>query len=113
MTPGLSWFRPRRPYVQQKGRPCITCTGVLVVGGTSLSERGRGAPKSLDVLGVIEASASIGWSERVFLSSLFRVAHAGPPPHFTDQGGGSYMCRRSTGSSFSPNPGKNSWQLLS
>jgi len=23
------------------------------------------------------------------------------------------MCRRSTGSSFSPDPGKNSWQLLS
>ena len=65
MTPGLSWFRSRRPYIQQKGRHYITCTGVLVVGGTSLSERGRGAPKSLDVLGVIEASANIGWSDSV------------------------------------------------
>ena len=32
---------------------------VLVVGDTSLSERGREAPKSLGVLGVIEASANV------------------------------------------------------
>ena len=38
---------------------------VLVVGDTSLSERGREAPKSLAVLGVIEASANSGWSESV------------------------------------------------
>ena len=54
-----------RPYVQQRSVHCITCIVVLVVGGTSLSERGKGAPKSLDVLGVIEASANIGWSESV------------------------------------------------
>ena len=37
----------------------LSCTGVLVVEGTSLSERGREAPKSLDMIGVIEASANI------------------------------------------------------
>ena len=60
-TPGLSWFLPMRPYVQQRRMHCITCTGALVVGDTSLYERGREAPKSL-VVGVlvIEASANIG-----------------------------------------------------
>ena len=43
---------------------------VLVVGDTSLSERGREAPKSLDVLGVIEASQYRVSREREFLSSL-------------------------------------------
>ena len=38
---------------------------VLVVGDTSLSERGREAPKSLGVLGVTEASANIGCSGSV------------------------------------------------
>ena len=33
---------------------------MLVVGGTSLCERGREAPKTLGVLGLIEASANIG-----------------------------------------------------
>ena len=38
------------PYVQQRRMYCVTCPGVLVVGDTSLSERGREAPKSLEVL---------------------------------------------------------------
>ena len=37
--------------------------GVLVVGDTSLSERGREAPKSLDALELIEASANMGRGE--------------------------------------------------
>ena len=47
-------------YVQQRRMHCITCTGALVVGDTSLYERGREAPKSL-VVGVlvIEAGANI------------------------------------------------------
>ena len=59
MTPNLSWFRPMRPYIQQGGSTILSCTGVLIVGGTSLSERGREAPKSLDVLELIEASAKM------------------------------------------------------
>ena len=51
MTPGLSWFRPMRPYVQQRSVHCITCTEVLVVGVTSFGERGRDAPRSLGALG--------------------------------------------------------------
>ena len=60
MTPDLFWFRPMRPYVQQGGGSTVlSCTGVPVVGGTSLSERSE-APKSLDVLEAIEVNANIG-----------------------------------------------------
>ena len=55
---------------------------VIVVGDTSLSERGREAPKSLGVLGVIEVSANIGCSESVsscYRSSLVSV-HSPLPP---------------------------------
>ena len=60
VTPGLFWFRPMRPYVQQIRMHCITCTGVLVVQDTSLCGRGREAPKSLGVVVLIETSANIG-----------------------------------------------------
>ena len=38
----------------------LSCTGVPVVGGTSLSGRGSEAPKSLGVLEAIEANANVG-----------------------------------------------------
>ena len=46
---------------------------MLVVGDTSLSERGREAPKSLGVLGVIEASANIGGVSMCVLVVVLRV----------------------------------------
>ena len=45
------------------GGTVLSCSGVLAVGGTSLSERGREAPKSLDALELIEASANMGRGE--------------------------------------------------
>ena len=73
MTQDLSWFRPTGPYVQQGGSTVLSCTGVLVIGGTSLSERGREAPKSLDVLELIEASANMGWCECECIRVSFRL----------------------------------------
>ena len=43
----------------------FSCTGVLVVGGTSLCRRGREAPKSKSVLELIEVSANIRGCESV------------------------------------------------
>ena len=65
----------------REGSTVLSCTGVLVVGGTSLSERGREAPKSLDVLEMIEASANmVRWSASVSVSLRLRV----PLPPFID-----------------------------
>ena len=44
--------------------------GVLVVGGTSLTERRREAPKSLDELELIEASANVRRGECVCVRVL-------------------------------------------
>ena len=99
---------------------------VLVVGNTSLSERGREAPKSLGVLGVIEASANIGYSGSVcscrrpsFCASFFSCVLGCArrlPPSFIVQGGEDYMCPISTRLPFSLPPhglGENSWLSLS
>jgi len=49
MTPGVSWFRPMRSYVQQRSVHCITCTEVLVVG-VQAEARERERVKLLDLL---------------------------------------------------------------
>jgi len=42
----------------ERASTVLSCTGVLVVGGKSLGERGREAPKSLCTRGMIEESAN-------------------------------------------------------
>ena len=100
MTPGLSWFRPTRPYVQQRSVHCITCTEVLVVGGTSLGERVSEAPKSQSELGMrvlvcLSASGAVG----------IRCPCRAPAASFYRSRGGSYTCRICMGRLFSPQSG--------
>ena len=47
---------------------------MAVVGDTSLSERGREAPKSLDELELIEASVNMGWCECECIRVSFRLS---------------------------------------
>jgi len=75
-----------------------------------LCGRGREAPKSLEVLGVIEASADIGRGECACVFCLCLPASSFCRPRREGEG---YTCRMSMGSSLlPPDLGENSWSSL-
>ena len=63
---------PAKEAVRPAEREPLYYLHHVLVGDTSLSERGRGAPNSLDVLGVIKASANISGMSTCVLVVVIR-----------------------------------------
>jgi hypothetical protein len=84
----------------------LSCTGGLVVGGTSLGEKGREAPKSQSMRKVIEASANM-WGRTYFSVCAFlrefdpprkrSASGRGPPPPFIGSRRGGLHARNVSG----------------
>ena len=94
----------------REGSTVLSCTGVLVVGGTSVSERGKEAPKSLDVLGVIEVSANIGSCECECEFACVRSCVS--PSFYRPKEGRITYVHEQWSRLLPPESGENSWRSL-
>ena len=80
-------------HTAERASTVLSCTGVLVVGGKSLGERGREAPKSQSTREMIEESANMGKNEleSVCVSESPTPLGRGLPPPFIGSRRAGYM----------------------